>query len=348
MGYAEKVLVGDERVIYRTHLHWIVFANAAWLAVACLGMYVLAASAVGSDPSFAGGRIIVGSVYLFVVMINAGAAFANRISIEIAVTTRRLLVKRGLIRPNAAEIASGEIEVITIEQTAIGHLLGYGTVVVVGTSARAGPLEDVALPLALRDAIARIRQTAVRPGEDDSLRPTEQDATAIAVGGGETELSTDEASQQVKHRGYAVVIGDGRFSVPVIGYTLFQAPLQHVIVDRNKSGTGMHCAARLLPKPTNPGHLDVVVVYIEDQEVGYLAPDFAPEFLRELGSGGYIGAACEALIVGGGEQDSGNPSAYVRLNARFPFRLQSAAEWSALVSQRGRDVGGGDQTKDGN
>jgi hypothetical protein len=311
----------------------MVFATTAWRAVACFGMYMLAVTAVGDDPSFAGGLTIVGAVYVFIVIISAGDAFADWIGTEMAVTTQRLLVKRYPIRPNAVNIASGAIEAATIEQTAIGHLLGYGTVTITDPSAHIDSLRYVTSPLMLRDAIGRIRQTTAQPAGDAPPHATEQDGPVIAAGGAEQELLTDAASPPTKQGGYAVVVGDGRYSVPVVGLTLFKVALARIINGRNKSDAGMYRAALLLPKPTSPGHLDVVVVYIGDQEVGYVAPDFSPEFLRALSSSGYSGAVCEASIVGN-ERRNGDRTAYdVWLNARFPFRLQSAAEWKRQSDQ---------------
>ena len=52
---------------------------------------------------------------------------------EIAVTTRRVINKRGLIRRDTVEINASKIESIDLSQSILGRALNYGTVIVRGT-----------------------------------------------------------------------------------------------------------------------------------------------------------------------------------------------------------------------
>jgi uncharacterized membrane protein YdbT with pleckstrin-like domain len=81
------------------------------------------------------------------------SAWIRRLTTEIAATTRRFIVKRGLIRRSVMEIGVGQIESIRLEQSLMGRLLDYGTLIVAGTGAGIDPVRPLAQPLALRRAL---------------------------------------------------------------------------------------------------------------------------------------------------------------------------------------------------
>jgi uncharacterized membrane protein YdbT with pleckstrin-like domain len=79
-----------------------------------------------------------------------------RLTTEIAVTDRRVIVKRGLIRRSTIEINANRIESVAAEQSIMGRLLNFGTLIVRGTGAGIEPIPKVAEPLALRAAIGAL------------------------------------------------------------------------------------------------------------------------------------------------------------------------------------------------
>lgn len=137
-------------------------------------------------------------------------------------------------------------------------------------------------------------------------------------------------SRLFRHRdeGCGAVVGDGAFAFPVVGESRHQPVLEELAGGRTRDGARHFCAALIVPQPNNPYDPHAVAVYLRDQEVGYLARDVAPDFLRTLRLCGYGRAACEAVIVGGWDRGPTNRGYFgVRLNACLPFRLQSADEW---------------------
>jgi hypothetical protein len=115
----------------------------------------------------------------------------------------------------------------------------------------------------------------------------------------------------------------------VVGEEHHQDILEALAGGRRENSAHVAVPALLLPQPDNPYDPDAVAVFMRGHEVGHLARNVAPEFLRALQAGGYGRAACEAMIVGGwdrGAADHGNFG--VRLNACRPFRLESAAAWA--------------------
>ena len=121
MGYIETILEPDERVMYRAKKHWIVYSGAFLLLL--FGVCFL----LFTDGGGLG----------FLLLLAAVVAFIRALIIirtaEIAVTTRRLINKRGLIRRDTVEINASKIESIDLRQSILGRALDYGTVIVRGT-----------------------------------------------------------------------------------------------------------------------------------------------------------------------------------------------------------------------
>ena len=70
-----------------------------------------------------------------------------------ALTNRRVIVKTGLASRRTVEIVLPRIESIVVEESAIGRLLGYGTVIVRGTGGTPEVFEKIAHPLEFREQV---------------------------------------------------------------------------------------------------------------------------------------------------------------------------------------------------
>jgi len=71
------------------------------------------------------------------------------------VTSRRLLIKVGLVSVHTLELALSKVETIRVDQTLAGRLLDYGTVRITGVGGTLESFPLVAAPTALRDAVLR-------------------------------------------------------------------------------------------------------------------------------------------------------------------------------------------------
>ena len=68
-------------------------------------------------------------------------------------TDKRVIYKTGLLSRHTAEINISKIESVDVDQGILGRIFGYGTVFLRGTGASLEPLQDVADPIGLRNAI---------------------------------------------------------------------------------------------------------------------------------------------------------------------------------------------------
>ncbi len=65
-------------------------------------------------------------------------------------TTRRVLIKVGVLRRRSLELLLSKVESIGVDQGIVGRLLGYGTIIVTGTGGTKEPFRMIAAPLEFR------------------------------------------------------------------------------------------------------------------------------------------------------------------------------------------------------
>ncbi len=87
-------------------------------------------------------------------------AYVRIKSTELAVTTKRLIVKHGFIRRSTIEININKVESIQVNQSLLGRMLDFGTLVIAGTGASHAPIDGIAEPLAFRRAFVEAQDAA--------------------------------------------------------------------------------------------------------------------------------------------------------------------------------------------
>jgi uncharacterized membrane protein YdbT with pleckstrin-like domain len=158
MGYIETVLDRDERVLHRGFIHWIIYAPAILLTggVALFAVCVALFAVESKGGDVAGGMFVMVFLAVWLALVFWLTAWIERSTTEMAVTSRRVIVKRGLIRRSTIEMNAGQIESVQIDQSIAGRLLDYGTVTVRGTGSGIEPIAKVAAPLVMREAVGRL------------------------------------------------------------------------------------------------------------------------------------------------------------------------------------------------
>jgi membrane protein YdbS with pleckstrin-like domain len=136
-----RIFNAGERLVYSTRLHWAVFLPLYfWLAVA-FGLFVTK-NATG---------ITVGAILLiFAVIPLAITSLIARATSEFAVTNKRVLIKTGWIRRHSLETLLTKIESIRVEQSVLGRMLDYGTIIISGTGGSKEPFHKIAEPMIFR------------------------------------------------------------------------------------------------------------------------------------------------------------------------------------------------------
>lgn len=137
MSYIDDSLMAGEQVMYRTRLHWIIFAwPIIWLVLAII--------------FFTDGSGGAGGLCLILALITSVVSYINYATSEFGVTSKRVLVKVGLIRRVSLEVLLSKVEGIQVDQGILGRILGFGTVRVSGTGGTKDPFHKITAPLQLR------------------------------------------------------------------------------------------------------------------------------------------------------------------------------------------------------
>lgn len=116
MGFIDKGLMRDERIIYEAKLHVI-----AYLPPVLVGIIGLALCAAGVDL-FLPALIIWAFCAIWCVDIHNGQQFI--------LTSKRVIFKKGIIKRKINELMLRKCEGIQVQQSVLGRILNYGTVLV--------------------------------------------------------------------------------------------------------------------------------------------------------------------------------------------------------------------------
>ncbi len=113
-NYVNSHLTPGERVIYETRNHWIIFISV-W---SVLTLFIRPLIAI--------------------------------ITNEFALTNKRVIIKEGLISCRSLEIAISKVESVAVDQSIMGRILGYGTLVVRGTGGTNEPFYRISNAMTFR------------------------------------------------------------------------------------------------------------------------------------------------------------------------------------------------------
>lgn len=157
MGYVERHLLPNERVLYKTRLHWVLFARPALLVLVGTGL----AGLLGTIPEppwlwALGGVVIAAGLLVGLVR------FVELMTSEFAVTSTRLIFKVGLVARYTTELLLGKVESIGVTQGLLGRLLNYGDLTVTGTGGAREVFRRVRDPIGFRN---HVQQASVTSGE---------------------------------------------------------------------------------------------------------------------------------------------------------------------------------------
>jgi uncharacterized membrane protein YdbT with pleckstrin-like domain len=134
-SYVEGALVKDERIVHVGHISlwsmWHLFA---------LGLLLLPAFGLG-----------------LVVWIVAWVRYK---STELAITTKRVIVKVGFIRRSTVEININKVESIQVDQAILGRMFNFGTLVIAGAGTPQAPVAGISAPMEFRKAFIEAQERA--------------------------------------------------------------------------------------------------------------------------------------------------------------------------------------------
>ena len=148
MSYVQHVLQPGEQVRRISRIHWIVYWPG--IAAALLGVVAYALSDTRYLPGI--WRYTAYALALVAVVLLIKQWLELWVT-EIAVTDRRVIYKKGLIRRQTNEMNMDKVESVQIDQSILGRMLDYGDVTILGTGEGFETLRTIASPIELRNSI---------------------------------------------------------------------------------------------------------------------------------------------------------------------------------------------------
>lgn len=120
MSYIDRNLLADERVLFRTKKHKIIFLfPAVWLFFCFYATYYMQSNV-----------ILVHVVWApwFMALLFWGYVGLEFYTSEFAVTNKRIMMREGFFNRHANEMRLTAISQVNVDQTIFGQMLNYGTV----------------------------------------------------------------------------------------------------------------------------------------------------------------------------------------------------------------------------
>jgi uncharacterized membrane protein YdbT with pleckstrin-like domain len=159
MSYIDANLIPGETVVYQTRLHWIVTLGHVLFACLILGLpgaiLLYYAGAERNQASPQNEHLLLGgaAVLLVSAIVVLVVGIIRRSATEMAVTSRRVVIKTGLAARKTIEMLLNKVESIEVSETTAGRMFGYGTIVVIGTGGTSEPFHKMAHPLEFRSQV---------------------------------------------------------------------------------------------------------------------------------------------------------------------------------------------------
>lgn len=138
MSYVESSLSKDEQIVYSAKLHWAVFLWPSFLLFIAIISF--------RNASMFG-------FFIIATLFTGLTSFFNYVNSEFCITTKRVVLKTGVIQRNSTDVLLSKIEGAHVDQGILGRILNYGTLVVGGTGGTKGGFKKVANPMDFRKAV---------------------------------------------------------------------------------------------------------------------------------------------------------------------------------------------------
>lgn len=126
-SYVNRNLANDEKVVYEAQVSWA----SQWLLI-LLGIGTI--------------MMGIGLVFLLVAVINV-------FTTELVITNKRVIAKFGLISRKTVELKNSKVESVQVDQSIMGRLLNFGSIVVSGAGGPQAPIPNISAPLQFRSKL---------------------------------------------------------------------------------------------------------------------------------------------------------------------------------------------------
>jgi membrane protein YdbS with pleckstrin-like domain len=149
MSYVKHVLLPDEQVRYVTDIHWVVYLPGAAILVLAAAAWIASLGA----QSMANLWLVLAAMLAVLGLLMTLSAWFRRWTTEIAVTSKRVIYKRGFIQRRTIEMNIDKVESVDVVQSVLGRMFDFGTITVRGVGTGIEPLANIESPIEFRNHV---------------------------------------------------------------------------------------------------------------------------------------------------------------------------------------------------
>lgn len=142
MSYVEKSLLPDEKIVFRTGKHFIIFYIPALWALMTVGFFF--------TPNVLVQKLTIAPA--LVMLVTGFNQWLIYITSEFAVTNRRIIMREGFFFRHMNEMRLATVSNMSVNQSLIAQMLGYGSIVVSPFGAERDVFSEIAQPFEFQKA----------------------------------------------------------------------------------------------------------------------------------------------------------------------------------------------------
>jgi uncharacterized membrane protein YdbT with pleckstrin-like domain len=161
VAYPDELLVSGERVVLHTRPHWKMLVLPVLVFLVVVGAASFLAALVGAQGWAPVAWIALAVVAAVLVGRFTVLPFVRWRTTHFVVTTRRVLVREGILARSGMDIPMSRINTVQFRHTAVERMLGCGTLVI--ESASDEPLEFTDVP-----AVEKVHSLLYQEVADDA------------------------------------------------------------------------------------------------------------------------------------------------------------------------------------
>lgn len=155
MNYLANTLLKNEKIIYLTHPCLVIFVLPTAIFIAAIWLYLFGWQIQELNLMIFQYHLyemvtticVLTSMFIF---LKSYIAYACS---EYGITNKRVLMKTGFIQINSFEIFLDKVEAVHVDQTIMGRIFNYGSLIIVGTGGSTDPFLNLPNPLKFRTMI---------------------------------------------------------------------------------------------------------------------------------------------------------------------------------------------------
>lgn len=167
MGYIENNLMSDEQVIHTGYVHS--FSIVPGVLTLGIGSFLASYPIMHPDevpPAAKMFCFLLGVLFVLSGLYHALSAIIRKLTTELALTTKRVMAKSGLIVRELVELNYNRVESFTVDQSILGMIFGYGTFYIHGVGGSRAGVKCIAKPMDFRRNALEVLEKATRQKDD--------------------------------------------------------------------------------------------------------------------------------------------------------------------------------------